>query len=136
MEGPQFSTLAESKIYRQWGVDIIGMTALPEAKLAREAEMHYVTLAAATDYDCWYEDHASVTVEMVINNLHKNTARAKEIISNVVKRIAELEREIQVNPTALQCGCATALQNSIVTERSLIPPTTVEKLGLIVEKYL
>lgn len=137
IEGPQFSTLAESRTYRQWGADIIGMTAIPEAKLAREAEMHYVTLAAATDYDCWYEGHDSVTVEMVINNLHKNTARAKEIITNTVKRIGELEREIAANSTvALHCNCANTLRTSIITNPKLVPEQTLEKLGLIVKKYV
>lgn len=136
IEGPQFSTIGESRIYRQWGVDIIGMTAIPEAKLAREAEMHYVTLAAATDYDCWHEGHDSVTVEMVINNLNQNTARAKAIIASTVQRIGELERQISLNASvAMHCSCGTSLQNGIITDRSLIPPQTTEKLGLILQKY-
>jgi len=136
IEGPQFSTLAESQIYRSWGVDIIGMTAIPEAKLAREAEMHYVTLAAATDYDCWYAGHTSVTVEMVIANLNKNTMRAKQIIANVVQRIGALERESSTNKNfEWRCGCANALQNAIVTDRQLILPQTVQKLGLLLKKY-
>ncbi len=129
MEGPQFSTRAESTIYRKWGVDIIGMTAIPEAKLAREAEIHYVLLACATDYDCWRDGHESVTVEMVVANLHKNVARSKEIIRQFVPKVAGLDS------TTLKCGCGEALATAIMTQRSLIPSTTVEKLGLIVKRY-
>ncbi len=130
IEGPQFSTRGESNIYRSWGVDVIGMTAIPEAKLAREAEMHYLVLACATDYDCWYEGHDSVTVEMVVANLHKNVERSKQIIRQFVPAVAALNKE------KLHCGCSTALSTGIMTQRSLIPAGTVEKLGLLVKKYL
>ncbi len=129
MEGPQFSTRAESTIYRQWGVDIIGMTAIPEAKLAREAEMHYVLLACATDYDCWRDGHESVTVEMVVANLQKNVARSKEIIRRFVPKAASLES------AALKCGCGEALATAIMTDRTRIPAESIEKLGLIVGRY-
>ncbi|HEX2912335.1 MAG TPA: S-methyl-5'-thioadenosine phosphorylase [Chloroflexia bacterium] len=129
MEGPQFSTRAESTIYRQWGVDIIGMTAIPEAKLAREAEMHYTVLACATDYDCWHEDHESVTVDMVVANLQKNVARSKEIIRRFVPLAGALDS------STLQCGCDKALATAIMTQRERIPAETVEKLGLIVKRY-
>ena len=129
IEGPQFSTKGESRIYRQWGVDVIGMTAIPEAKLAREAEMHYVTLACATDYDCWYEAHDSVTVEMVVANLQKNVARAKQVIQDFVPKAAALS---QSNPA---CGCQNALASAVMTGRDLIPAASIEKLGLIVKRY-
>lgn len=129
MEGPQFSTRAESTIYRKWGVDIIGMTAIPEAKLAREAEIHYVLLACSTDYDSWHESHESVTVDMVVANLQKNVARSKEIIRRFVTNLANLD------PANFKCGCGEALATAIMTDRSLIPPATVEKLGLIVKRY-
>jgi 5'-methylthioadenosine phosphorylase len=129
IEGPQFSTRGESNIYRQWGVDVIGMTAIPEAKLAREAEMHYVLLACATDYDCWHESHESVTVEMVVQNLHKNVGRAKEVIRRFVPLAAALKDK------PVSCGCDTALATAIMTDRRLVPPASVEKLGLLVQKY-
>jgi 5'-methylthioadenosine phosphorylase len=129
MEGPQFSTRAESTIYRQWGVDIIGMTAIPEAKLAREAEIHYILLACATDYDCWHESHESVTVDMIVANLNKNVERSKAIIRQFVPKVAAL------NSSEFKCGCGDALATSILTQREQIPPTTIEKLGLIVKRY-
>ena len=129
IEGPQFSTRGESLIYRQWGVDVIGMTAIPEAKLAREAEIHYVLLACATDYDCWHESHESVTVEMVVENLQKNVGRAKEIIRQFVPKAAALAEG------QLECGCDKALATAIMTDRSRVPAETVQKLGLLVQKY-
>lgn len=129
MEGPQFSTRGESNIYRQWGVDVIGMTAIPEAKLAREAEIHYVLLACATDYDCWHASHESVSVEMVVQNLHKNAGRAKEVIRQFVPLAAALKDK------PLSCGCGEALATAIMTDRNSIPPASIEKLGLLVKKY-
>ncbi len=126
MEGPFFSTKAESTLYRSWGASIIGMTALPEAKLAREAEICYATIACVTDYDCWHEVHASVTIDMVISNLMRTVEAAKEIIK---KASAQL-------PKRRQCGCATALKDAIITSRELIPPQKKEELALLIGKYL
>jgi 5'-methylthioadenosine phosphorylase len=127
MEGPQFSTRAESRIYRQLGVDVIGMTALPEAKLAREAEICYATLAFATDYDCWHETEEAVTVEMVVKNLLQNVETGKQIIRGALPEIPTGERT---------CACATALAAAIITQRDLIPEATKRRLGILVEKYL
>ncbi len=129
IEGPQFSTRAESNIYRGWGVDIIGMTAIPEAKLAREAEMHYTVLACATDYDCWHDSHESVTVDLVVANLLKNVARSKEIIRQFVPKAAALAGQ------SLSCGCADALATALMTTKQAVPPATVERLGLLVKRY-
>ena len=129
IEGPQFSTRAESTIYRQWGVHIIGMTALPEARLAREAEMHYAVLACATDYDSWHESHESVTVEMVVNNLNQNVARSKATLKTVVPLIATFDQ------TDYQDECDNALATAIMTDRSRVPAEALEKLGLIVKRY-
>lgn len=126
MEGPAFSTLAESKLYRSWGMDVIGMTNMPEAKLAREAEICYSTLAAVTDYDCWHPQHDSVTVEMVIQNLVKNVENAKKILFQVVKELPE-ERT---------CACKEALKNSIITSPKLIPKKIKEDLKPIIGKYI
>ncbi len=126
IEGPQFSTKGESRIYRQWGVDVIGMTAIPEAKLAREAEICYATLAMVTDYDVWHEAEEPVTVEMVVKNLLQNVETAKKVLKVVVPRI----------PRERACRCATALENAIQTQRDKIPATVKEKLGLLVGKYL
>jgi 5'-methylthioadenosine phosphorylase len=126
MEGPAFSTKAESKVYRQWGMDVIGMTNLQEAKLAREAEICYATLALVTDYDCWHEDHDSVTVEMVIEYLNKNARNAQLIMKEAVKRLADVDRT---------CGCGSALQNAIFTAQELWPDATTEKLDAIIGKY-
>jgi 5'-methylthioadenosine phosphorylase len=126
MEGPLFSTRAESNLYRSWGASVVGMTALPEAKLAREAEICYATIACATDYDCWHEAEESVTVEMVIANLQKNVGRAKNIIKTAVSRI----------PEARQCGCREALKDSIITAPDRIPDKTKRELALLVGKYL
>jgi 5'-methylthioadenosine phosphorylase len=129
IEGPLFSTKAESRIYRQWGVDVIGMTALPEAKLAREAELCYATIACATDYDVWHETAAAVTVEMVIGNLMRNVANAQRIIRSVAGRIPA-DREHN------SCECPQALASAIITDRSRIPAEAREKYQLLVGKYL
>jgi len=126
MEGPQFSTRAESRIYRGWGVDVIGMTNSTEAKLAREAELCYSTIALATDYDCWHEGHEDVSVEAVVALIQQNVAMAKDIIAAAVKCLAG-ERT---------CNCGTALQYAIMTDRALIPAATREKLAVIMGKYL
>ena len=125
MEGPLFSTRAESNLYRSWGGSVIGMTAIPEAKLAREAEICYGMLAFSTDYDCWKEDEEDVTIEMVVENLSANTRAAQEIIKNVVKRIPE-ER---------LCSCAEAAKYAIITDPSMIPEDTKSKLEIFYGKY-
>ena len=126
MEGPQFSTLAESKLYRSWGMDIIGMTNLQEAKLAREAEICYATIALVTDYDCWHPDHDSVTVDMIIANLVANARTAQQVIAAAVDRL----------PYDRTCECATALANAIITRRDAIPEKVKRDLAPIVSKYL
>lgn len=126
MEGPQFSTRAESLLYRSWGVDVIGMTNLQEAKLAREAEICYATMALSTDYDCWYEGEEDVTIAQVIEYMNKNVDMARKIVETVVPRIPE-ERT---------CGCANALENSIMTAPEAIPAGTKEKLKDIIGKYV
>jgi len=126
IEGPAFSTRAESNVYRQWGMDIIGMTSLQEAKLAREAEICYAAMAMVTDFDCWHAEESEVNVETVVQNLKKNISFAKKIIQVVVPEISA-ERE---------CICAEALKNAIMTEAGAIPPETRKKLELLVGKYL
>lgn len=126
MEGPAFSTRAESNVYRQWGMDIIGMTNLQEAKLAREAEICYATMAMVTDYDCWHEEEEDVTVEAIIQNLMKNAELAKKVIQSVVPKIAERRT----------CICANALQYALITDRSAIPEDAKQHLDLLVGKYL
>ena len=126
IEGPQFSTRAESALYRSWDADVIGMTALPEAKLAREAEICYATLAFVTDYDVWREAEEDVSVEMVVANLMKNVETARTIIRNVAARVS----------AGRECGCGRALETAIITSRDLIPPETRERLGLLIDKYL
>lgn len=127
MEGPQFSTKAESRFYRQIGGDLIGMTALPEAKLAREAEMCYCTVALVTDYDCWRESEEAVSVEMVIANMQANVEASKRLIRSAVARIAAGERE---------CGCGSALAGAIMTAPDKMPPARVELLRPLIGKYL
>jgi len=127
MEGPQFSTKAESHFYRQIGGSLIGMTALPEAKLAREAEICYCTVAMVTDYDCWHESEESVTVDMVIANLLANVDTAKNIVRTALPKIAALARE---------CDCGSALAASLITSREAVPAEKVAELGLLVAKYL
>jgi 5'-methylthioadenosine phosphorylase len=126
MEGPAFSTVAESNHYRRSGMDIIGMTNLQEAKLAREAEICYATLALVTDYDCWHEEHDAVTVETIIENLNKNVRNAQIIMRDAVKRLAEKPRD---------CKCGSALKNAIFTAPGLWPLRTLEKLDAIIGKY-
>ncbi|HLY19667.1 MAG TPA: S-methyl-5'-thioadenosine phosphorylase [Bryobacteraceae bacterium] len=125
MEGPAFSTRAESNLYRSWGMDVIGMTNLQEAKLAREAEICYVTVAMVTDYDCWHPDHDAVTVTDIIANLVKNAENACEVVAAAVEGM----------PTARSCKCGSALAHAIITDRKLVPEATRRKLDLIVGKY-
>jgi 5'-methylthioadenosine phosphorylase len=126
MEGPQFSTKAESNVYRSWGMDVIGMTNLQEAKLAREAEICYVTIAMVTDYDCWHPHHDSVTVEQIISVLNKNAENAANVVRETVAAM----------PAKRGCKCGSALAHAILTDRSKIPAKTREKLKLILNKYL
>jgi 5'-methylthioadenosine phosphorylase len=126
MEGPQFSTLAESKLYRSWGADIIGMTNLQEAKLAREAEICYCTIALVTDYDCWHPDHDSVTVDMVIANLMQNARTAQHIIAKAVEGL----------PYERSCECASALKYALITRPEAIPVQVKQDLAPLVGKYL
>ncbi|MEI6668611.1 MAG: S-methyl-5'-thioadenosine phosphorylase [Acidobacteriota bacterium] len=126
MEGPQFSTLAESKLYRSWGMDIIGMTNLQEAKLAREAEICYSTIALVTDYDCWHPDHDSVSVEMIIGHLTQNAAMAQKIIAETVGRL----------PSARTCGCRHALATAIITRPEHISAQVKQELAPIIGKYI
>ncbi|HET9217317.1 MAG TPA: S-methyl-5'-thioadenosine phosphorylase [Terriglobia bacterium] len=126
MEGPQFSTKAESNTYRGWGMDLIGMTNLQEAKLAREAEICYTTIALVTDYDCWHPDHDSVTVADIIRNLHKNSENAQKIIRAAVKRL----------PVERTCKCGDALQHAILTDLKKAPAETRAKLEILLRKYL
>ena len=126
IEGPQFSTLAESKLYQTWGFDIIGMTNLQEAKLAREAEICYATLALVTDYDCWHPTHDEVTVEMIVKNLTQNAVSAQQVISDVVAAL----------PCARPCECATALATSIITRPEAMSASTRQELWPLIGKYL
>jgi 5'-methylthioadenosine phosphorylase len=126
IEGPRFSTKAESNTYRSWGMSIVGMTAAPEAFLAREAEICYATMAHVTDYDVWHVSEAPVTVEMVIQTLHKNTKLAQEAVRILAKNL-NLERD---------CECARALASAMITYKSAIPPETLQKLDLLVGKYI
>jgi 5'-methylthioadenosine phosphorylase len=126
MEGPQFSTKAESNVYRSWGMDVIGMTNLQEAKLAREAEICYVTVAMVTDYDCWHPHHDSVTVDQIVAVLLKNAENACQVVRQTVAAM----------PTKRTCKCGAALAHAVLTDRDKIPPATRAKLKLILEKYL
>jgi 5'-methylthioadenosine phosphorylase len=126
MEGPQFSTLAESKLYRAWGMDVIGMTNLQEAKLAREAELCYATLALVTDYDCWHPDHDSVTVDLIIANLLQNAATAQKTIAEAVSRL----------DGSRSCGCKDALATAIITRPEHVPEQTKQDLAPIIGRYL
>jgi 5'-methylthioadenosine phosphorylase len=127
MEGPAFSTKAESHLYRSWDATVIGMTNLPEAKLAREAEMAYATLALVTDYDCWHPDHDNVTVEMVIANLQRNATNAQKVIQETVKRLSE-------NPPPSEAH--SALKYAILTQLDKVPQETKQKLELLLKKYM
>jgi 5'-methylthioadenosine phosphorylase len=126
MEGPQFSTLAESRLYRTWGMDIIGMTNLQEAKLAREAEMCYTTVALVTDYDSWHPNHDQVTVDMIIANLTQNAKTAQQVIAGAVDRL----------PYTRTCECATALKHAIITRPDTIPAATRRELAPLIHKYI
>jgi 5'-methylthioadenosine phosphorylase len=127
IEGPHFSTRAESELYRSWGMDVVGMTNLQEAKLAREAEMCYVTLAMVTDYDCWHPEHDSVNAEQVMAVLGRNAATAKAVLRSAVRRLPE-------GPRA--CACANALKNALVTPPELVPEAVKRELAPILGKYL
>lgn len=127
IEGPQFSTKAESAIYRSWNVDVIGMTNLQEAKLAREAEMCYATIALVTDYDCWREEEDNLSIEMIIDNLTQNTEKVKEVIRTVIPDIATMDRT---------CPCGNALNNAIITQKEMIPDKVKKDLEVIISKYL
>jgi len=126
MEGPAFSTLAESNLYRSWGMDVIGMTNFSEAKLSREAEICYTTLACVTDYDCWHPHHTSVTIDMIIQNLHKNVENAKRLLLAVIKNL-EPERK---------CRCKDALKYAILTDKKLMPAKMKKNLDIIIGKYI
>ena len=126
MEGPQFSTLAESRLYRSWGMDVIGMTNLQEAKLAREAEVCFATLALVTDYDCWHPDHDNVSVEMVVETLQHNAETARSVIRGIVGRL----------PVDRDCECRTALATAIITRPEAVPAETRRALAPLVGKYL
>ena len=129
IEGPLFSTRAESNLYRQWGLDIIGMTALPEAKLAREAELCYATIACVTDYDVWHATEADVSVGLVIANLNRNIQNAQQIIQDVVGRLP-------VDRATLPCTCRSAISQAIITDRAGIPADVRERYGLLIGHYL
>ncbi len=126
MEGPAFSTRAESRIYRKWGVDVIGMTNMPEAKLAREAEICYATLALATDYDCWHESAKDVSIEAILGLIRRNVENAKRIIRGVAERL----------PGKGECGCGETLRYAIITDPKKIRPATKTRLSLLIGKYL
>jgi 5'-methylthioadenosine phosphorylase len=126
MEGPQFSTRAESNLYRSWGADVIGMTNLQEAKLAREAEICYATVAMVTDYDCWRVGHEDVTVEQVVAVMHQNSDNAAKVVRAAVARM----------PKERSCACASALKFAIMTDRAAIPQAARERLGVLLGKYL
>jgi 5'-methylthioadenosine phosphorylase len=126
MEGPQFSTVAESELYRSWGMDVIGMTNLQEAKLAREAEICYTTIALVTDYDCWHPEHDNVTVDMIIANLTRNAEVAQKLIAEAVERV----------PAERGCSCCRALETAIITHLDAIPEQTKQDLAPIIGKYV
>ena len=126
MEGPAFSTVAESNVYRAWGMDVIGMTNLQEAKLAREAEICYVTVAMVTDYDCWHPEHDAVTVDEIIANLVKNAENAAKVVAGTVAGMS----------AGRSCKCGSALANAIITDRTAVPELTRKRLELLVGKYL
>lgn len=125
IEGPQFSTKAESSIYRQWGVDVIGMTNIPEAKLAREAEICYATIALSTDYDCWHEEEESVTVDMILETIRNNVAMAKDVIRKSVPKVS--------GPR--ECKCVSALKYAVITGKDNIPAKTASNMELLLGKY-
>jgi 5'-methylthioadenosine phosphorylase len=126
MEGPAFSTKAESNLYRSWGMDVIGMTNLQEAKLAREAEICYVTIALVTDYDCWHESHETVSADMIVANLQKNCQAAQSIIAQAVRDLRHVRN----------CQCGEALKYALITDKTLVPETAKNRLQCIIGKYL
>jgi 5'-methylthioadenosine phosphorylase len=126
MEGPAFSTRAESNVYRSWGMDVIGMTNLQEAKLAREAEICYVTVAMVTDYDCWHSAHDAVTVDQIIATLKQNTENARKLVPRVIRML----------PSERNCKCGSALKHAIITDPAAIPAEAKQRLGLLVGKYI
>ncbi|MFC1631587.1 S-methyl-5'-thioadenosine phosphorylase [Candidatus Omnitrophota bacterium] len=126
MEGPAFSTRAESVLYKSWGLDVIGMTNMPEARLAREAEICYLTIAMVTDYDCWYAAAETVSVDLIFENMRQNVEKAKQLIKSTVSKIG----------APRNCACATALEHAIVTAPDQIPPEIKQKLSLIIGKYI
>jgi 5'-methylthioadenosine phosphorylase len=126
MEGPQFSTKAESNLYRSWGADVIGMTNLQEAKLAREAEVCYATMAMVTDYDCWHPEHDSVTVDQIVKVLNTNAENAAKVVKQAIALI----------PKERKCKCGSALQFALLTDPAKIPAATRQKLALLLDKYL
>jgi 5'-methylthioadenosine phosphorylase len=126
MEGPAFSTRAESNLYRTWGADIIGMTALPEAKLAREAEMCFAVLACSTDYDCWHDSHEDVTADMIVANLLQNVDVSRRAVRAALQRLPEIRT----------CACVNALETAIVTSLDIVPPETQRRLEPIIGKYV
>ena len=126
IEGPNFSTQAESRLYRSWGMDVIGMTNVTEAKLAREAELCYATMAMVTDYDVWHPEHDTVTVAQIVENLLKNAANACQVVVQAVERM----------PRQRACKCGSALEHAIITDRAQIPPAARQKLELLIGKYL
>jgi 5'-methylthioadenosine phosphorylase len=126
IEGPQFSTMAESRLYKSWGMDVVGMTNLQEAKLAREAEICYTTIALVTDFDCWHPEHENVTVDMIVENLSRNAATAKQLISEAVERV----------PAERGCLCASALATAIITSPDAIPESAKRDLAPIIGKYV
>jgi 5'-methylthioadenosine phosphorylase len=127
MEGPQFSTRAESNLYRSWGADVIGMTNLTEAKLAREAELCYATMALVTDYDCWHPEHDDVSIDQILQYLRANVAMAQTILRTSIRGAAQRKRD---------CGCVNALQHAILTDRGAIPPRVKDDLAPILGKYI
>ena len=127
MEGPQFSTRAESNLYRTWGVDVIGMTNLTEARLAREAEICYATMALVTDYDCWHPEHDDVNVDQILEYLRANAVMAQTILRNSILRAANRRRD---------CACGNALQYAILTDHAAIPRNVKEQLAPIIGKYM
>ena len=126
IEGPRFSTRSESNIFRSWGMSLIGMTTSPEAFLTREAEMCYAVMAHVTDYDVWHVNEQAVSVDMVIKTLNKNTRLAQESIRILVENLSE----------TVECNCRNALRDAIITDKSVIPESTRQRLGLLINKYL
>ena len=129
MEGPQFSSLAESKLYRQWGCDVIGMTNMPEAKLAREAEICYASVAMVTDYDCWHPDHDHVTVEQIIGVLMANANKGRSLVKQVVP-------DLKADAAAAQCSCRSALQFALITAPEARDPVMLDKLSAVAGRML